>query len=291
MLCLDTLVFVPHWVLLYPMRSFDPLSGLSCPVSFFYRTGRLCPMMPFMACVDSFSWNYFWLQGVLSSSWDLVWPMWVRCVPWRIFKTSVYIWTLCATQGILYPCGLFPCGTSSDRTGSVVPLLFHQTQIEMSKFYVHTCRKYTIYIRTYWGLSYHLNVLQSVTIVSEQVHMRMFDPVQLRPAVRFTCHIAPVVCSNSSCIKCHSESCTMCVFLAVRSEEFPRMLEVLNEFARTLVDCRDSSVSIVTRLLTTQQTNHGSIPGMEFFSSPRFPDRLWISSSFVFDDTRWLRPF
>jgi hypothetical protein len=41
------------------------------------------------------------------------------------------------------------------------------------------------------------------------------------------------------------------------------------------VENRDSSVSIVTRLLAEQQTNRGSIPDMEFFSSPKLPDRYW----------------
>ena len=52
------------------------------------------------------------------------------------------------------------------------------------------------------------------------------------------------------------------------------MLEGLNEFGTALVDSRDSSVSVVTRLLSTQHTNHSSIPDMGFLSSPEFPDRL-----------------
>jgi len=52
------------------------------------------------------------------------------------------------------------------------------------------------------------------------------------------------------------------------------MLDGLNEFETALVDNRDNSVSVVTRLLSTQNTNHGSIPDMGFLSSPKFPDRL-----------------
>ena len=65
------------WGLLDPMRSFDPLNVLSCPVRFFYRTEFLCPhgvfmspwclyapMVSFMPCEDSFSWSLFWLQVV-----------------------------------------------------------------------------------------------------------------------------------------------------------------------------------------------------------------------------------
>jgi hypothetical protein len=66
-------------------------------------------------------------------------------------------------------------------------------------------------------------------------------------------------------------------------------LEGLNEFARTLVDIRDSSVTVATRLLAAQQTNHGSIPDMGFLFS-KLPDRLWNPSSLVFDDYRWLHP-
>jgi len=106
--------------------------------------------------------------------------MCARCVPWRLFITFLYTWTLRAPpsplQGVFLPCVLFPCGTSCDPTVSVVPLFFRQTQIVMSKFYVHVSRRYTLYIRTYWGLSHHLNILQSISTISEQVHMRMFDP-------------------------------------------------------------------------------------------------------------------
>jgi len=42
------------------------------------------------------------------------------------------------------------------------------------------------------------------------------------------------------------------------------MLEGFNEFARSLVGIQDSSVTVVTRLLAAQQTNHGSIPDMGF---------------------------
>ena len=67
------------------------------------------------------------------------------------------------------------------------------------------------------------------------------------------------------------------------------MLEGLNEFARALVDIRDSSVTVVTELQAAQQTKHGSSPDMEFLFS-KFLDRLWNPSSHVFDDYRWLYP-
>jgi len=67
------------------------------------------------------------------------------------------------------------------------------------------------------------------------------------------------------------------------------MLEGLNKFTRALVVIRDSSVTVVTRLLTAQQTNHGSIPDMGFLFS-KFPGRLWNPSSLVFDDYRWFHP-
>jgi hypothetical protein len=74
---------------------------------------------------------------------------------------------------------------------------------------------------------------------------------------------------------------------AVRSEECLLMLEGLNEFAMALVDIRNSSVTVVTRLLAAQQTFHGSIPGIGFLFS-KFPCRLWNPSGLVFDDYRWL---
>jgi hypothetical protein len=164
------------WGLLYPSRFFNPLSCLSYPMSyFFYRTWFLCPLC-FYALWRFIFLEFLLLQWVFGSSWDLLWPMWVRCVPWRLFKTFVYTWTLRAPQRVLYPWDIFPCDVSYDSTGSVVPLLFRHTQIVMSEFYVHTSRRYTLYILTYWGLSHHLNILQSISTMSEHVHMRMFDP-------------------------------------------------------------------------------------------------------------------
>ena len=45
------------------------------------------------------------------------------------------------------------------------------------------------------------------------------------------------------------------------------MLEGFNDFAKAVVDIRGSSVTVVTRLLAAQQTNHGSIPYMGFLLS------------------------
>ena len=61
----------------------------------------------------------------------------------------------------------------------------------------------------------------------------------------------------------------------------------LYEFAWALVESRDSSVSIVTRLAAEQQRYRGSIPEMEF-SSLKLLYRLWVLdgiSSFQWDNT------
>jgi hypothetical protein len=43
----------------------------------------------------------------------------------------------------------------------------------------------------------------------------------------------------------------MYIFLPVKIEEFPLILEGLNEFETAPVDSRDSSVNVVIRLLST----------------------------------------
>jgi hypothetical protein len=180
--CLYLIVLCSNTLVLVPLAVFYTLWGPLIPSVvyhvlwvFLIALGVYAPGVFYALWTLNFL-EFVLFQVVFGFSWDLLWLMWVLCDPWRLFKTFVYTWTLCATQGVLYPSDLFPCGAPCDPTGSVVPLLFPQTQIVMSEFYAPTSRRYTLYIRTYWGLSHHLNILHTVSTISEQVRMRMFDP-------------------------------------------------------------------------------------------------------------------
>jgi hypothetical protein len=143
--------FLSHWVFVPPGVFYALWRFILLKFFFFYSTESLVP------------------HGIFYS------PCGSAASLAEFFKTFVYIWTLCATQGVLYPRDLFPFELSCDPNGSVVPLLFHQTQIVLSQFYVHTSRRYALDIRMFWGLSHQLNILQSVSTMWEKFHMRMFD--------------------------------------------------------------------------------------------------------------------
>ena len=186
-LCSYTLVYVPHRV--SHLLSVCLSHWAFMPHGVFYTLWRFIFLSFFLTPI---SLRFF--MGSFKAHFVPLFPL----APLYLFFFFFYTWNLCATQGILYPWNLFPCGASCGPTGSVVPLLLHKTQIVISEFYVYTSHRYThLHSDGMGGLSHHLNILLSVSTISEQVHMRMFDPTQLRSAVRVMCHIASVVCSSS----------------------------------------------------------------------------------------------
>jgi len=140
------------WSLLYPMRSFDPLRVYHA-LRIFLSHCALCPYGVFMSCGDSYSWSLFYSKESLVPHVIFYGPC-GSAVSRRIFNTFVHSWTLCATQGVLYSWNLFPCEASCEPTGSVVPLLFRQTETVMSELYMQA------YSQVY---PLHSDILGSIT--------------------------------------------------------------------------------------------------------------------------------
>ena len=84
--------FIPLEFLWSPQWSIMPCEG------FLIRTGFLCPWC-LLYLVEIHFLGVFLLQRVFGSSRTLLWPMWVRCGPWRLFKTFMYTWPYMPPKG------------------------------------------------------------------------------------------------------------------------------------------------------------------------------------------------
>lgn len=164
---------------LYPMRSFDTLSVYHALWVFLYRTTFYAPMVSFMPCGDSYSWSLFHSKESLVSHVIFYGPCGSAVSLGDFLNLCVLLDVMCHPRGFVLLGSFSLWGILRPHGICCARIVPPNTNINVTNLLAYTFAGIPLYIRKYWDLSHHLNILQTVSTTSEQVHMRMFDPYRV----------------------------------------------------------------------------------------------------------------